>query len=133
MIGLNVAQRRWSAPVADDRAFPVGLPVAEPLQQDLLAGYLIQPHPGLDVFDVPLPNQQPFAISMVAYRVRHRRRFLGNRARCRNARPPRRWQPRRLSRAAVLRIGHSLAEGMEPNDRTPEGDRVGKGVSVTCD
>src|SRR5882724_4908400 len=133
MIGPDLAEFRRSAPIADDRTFPVGLPVAEPLQQDLLPRNLVKPRSRLDVLDVSLSNQQSFLAGVVVDRIRHRRWLLRNRSRRWNTRHSLRWQSRGVSGSPSLRINHALAERMEPDDRASNFNYLGENIPITCD
>ena len=67
-VGLDRAERRRRAAVADDRALAVALPIAEPLHEHLFARDFVAPHGRRDVFDVARPDEQALLRRVVRQR-----------------------------------------------------------------
>ena len=93
----------------------------------------ITPHRWRDVLHVAGPDQQALSVLVIVDRVRHCVRDLRDRAVLWNTRPPLRCQARRLRWPSLFRIGHTLPEGMQPDDRAPERGGFEKHVSFCGD
>jgi len=84
--GLNLFERRWRTPVADDGPSAVALAIAEPVPHDLLARDLIGPHLRRDVIDITVADLEPAFFRVVIHAVRERFGRGGDRAFSRNER-----------------------------------------------
>src|ERR1035437_491172 len=103
------------------------------MPQNLCSGNVVVPHARLNVLDVTLADQQSLFLSVIADCIRHRGGTLRNFARSRNARHARGGQTRRLCRAPLFRVHHSLAKSVEPYDCAAEFGCFAEGAPVCCE
>ena len=133
MVGLDVAERRGRAAVADDRARAVALAIAEPLAQHVHARDVVGPHLGRHVVDIALADEQPALGGVVVHLVGQRLGRAGDGAALGDGRRLVLRQARRAGGPAGLRIGEALAVGVQPDHLAAERGGLGEQLGVGGD